>query len=88
MGQYKKLLLALMSGTQDKNFRFSDLQLILDRTGFSHRIRGDHHIYTRADVAEIVNIQPNGNQAKPYQCRQVRQIILKYHLGGGLLNEI
>ena len=87
MGQYEKLLLALMSGAKDRNFQFSDLRLILDRLGFECRVRGDHFIYTRDDVNEIINIQPVGSKAKPYQCKQVRQIILKYNLGG-VLNEV
>jgi len=87
MGQYEKLLLALMSGAKDRNFQFSDLRLILDRLGFDCRVRGDHFIYTRDDVNEIINIQPVGSKAKPYQCKQVRQIILKYNLGG-VLNEV
>ena len=87
MGQYEKLLLALMSGAKDRNFQFSDLRLILDRLGFDCRVRGDHFIYTRNDIDEIINIQPVGSKAKPYQCKQVRQIILKYDLGG-VLNEV
>lgn len=87
MGQYEKLLLALMSGAKDRIFQFSDLRLILDRLGFDCRVRGDHFIYTCDDIEEIVNIQPVGNKAKPYQCKQVRQIILKYNLGG-VLNEV
>lgn len=87
MGQYEKLLLALMSGAKDRNFQFSDLRLILDRLGFNCRVRGDHFIYTRDDIEEIINIQPVGSKAKPYQCKQVRQIILKYNLGG-VLNEV
>lgn len=87
MGQYEKLLLALMSGAKDKSFQFSDLRLILDRLGFDCRVRGDHFIYTRDGVEEIINIQPNGSKAKPYQCKQVRQLILRYDLGGAL-NEI
>jgi hypothetical protein len=27
-------------------------------------------------------LQPKGRQAKPYQVKQVRRIILRYHLGG------
>lgn len=65
----------------------SDLRLILDRLGFDCRVRGDHFIYTRKDIEEIINIQPVGSKAKPYQCKQVRQIILKYDLGGAL-NEV
>ena len=84
MSQYEKLLLAVLSGTRDKNLLFADLQIVLDRLGFQCRIRGDHFIYTRDDVEEIVNIQPAGNKAKPYQVKQVRNIILKYQLGGAI----
>ena len=31
-------------------------------------------------IDEIINIQPDGNKAKPYQVKQVRNIILKYGL--------
>jgi hypothetical protein len=82
MSQYEKLLSALMSGTKDKNFLFADLQMILDSFGFQCRIKGDHFIYTKDGIDEIINIQPDGNKAKPYQVKQVRQIILKYQLGG------
>lgn len=84
MSQYEKLLLSILSGTRDKNLLFSDLQAVLDRLGFQCRIKGDHFIYTRDDVEEIINIQPIGNRAKPYQVKQIRNIILKYRLGGDL----
>lgn len=71
-----------MSGTQDCNISFSDLQKALTLLGFTVRIKGDHFIYFRDGVDEIINIQPNGNKAKPYQVKQVRNIILKYRLGG------
>ena len=82
MSQYEKLLLAILSGTRDKGILFSDLRAVLDRLGFQCRIKGDHFIYTRDGVEEIINIQPVGNQAKPYQVKQVRNVILKYQLGG------
>lgn len=84
MSQYEKLLLSIMSGTKDKSILFADLRAILDRLGFQCRIKGDHFIYTKDGVEEIINIQPVGNQAKPYQVKQVRNIILKYQLGGDL----
>lgn len=82
MSQYEKLIQSILSGRQDKNILFSDLCLVLSRLGFSRRIRGDHFIFTKDGVEEIVNIQPVGNSAKPYQVKQVREIILKYRLGG------
>ncbi len=30
---------------------------------------------------EKPNLQRDGSQAKPYQVRQIRRLILKYHLG-------
>ena len=45
------------------------------------RIRGSHHIFTKDDVEEILNLQPKGSKAKPYQVKQVRNMILKYKLG-------
>ena len=84
MSQYEKLLFSILSGTQDRNISFSELQTVLDRLGFQRRIKGDHFIYTKDGVEEIINIQPVGNKAKPYQVKQVRNIILKYQLGGDI----
>ena len=84
MSQYEKLLLRILCGTQDSNVAFSDLQKVLTILGFVVRIKGDHFIYTRDDTDEIINIQPKGNKAKPYQVKQVRNLILKYQLGGDL----
>lgn len=82
MSQYEKLLASILSGTKDSNILFADLQSALDRLGFQCRIKGDHFIYTKDGIEEIINIQPNGNKAKPYQVKQVRNIILRYRLGG------
>ena len=80
----QKALSAILSGIQDKNISFSDLYNILIALGFSVRIKGDHHIFTKPDVVEIINIQPDGNKAKPYQVKQVRNLVLKYKLGGAV----
>lgn len=82
MSQYEKLLLSILSGTQDRNILFADLRVVLDRLDFQCRIKGDHFIYTKDGIEEIINLQPVGNKAKPYQVKQVRNIILKYQLGG------
>jgi hypothetical protein len=47
---------------------------------FNNRINGDHHIFYKRDIEEILNLQPKGSQAKAYQVKQVRNIILKYRL--------
>ena len=75
-----KILTEVMSGTKDKNIRFTELQKLLDSLGFRCRIKGDHFIYYKNGIDEIINIQPEGNKAKPYQVKQIRNIILKYRL--------
>ena len=82
MGQYEKLVVRILSGANDSNVLFSELQKVLERSGFSCRINGDHFIYTKDGVEEIINIQPNKDKAKAYQVKQVQNTILKYRLGG------
>jgi predicted RNA binding protein YcfA (HicA-like mRNA interferase family) len=83
MSKHDKVLLQILRGTSDANISFDDLRHLLLHLGFEERIRGSHHIFTREDVAEILNLQPKGNKAKPYQVRQVRHVVLKYKLAGG-----
>lgn len=80
MGRFDKLVIALLSGTSDQNFRFDDLVKVLISLGFVMRVKGSHHIFARAGVVEIVNIQPVNAKAKPYQVKQVRELIIKYKL--------
>ncbi len=62
---------------------FGDLRALLSHLGFSERVRGDHHIFTREGLAEILNLQPRGSKAKAYQVKQVRAVITSYGLAGG-----
>ena len=71
MGKYAKLLQQILSGRSDTNIAFDELRHILLRIGFSERIRGGHHIFTKGGVEEILNLQPKGSMAKPYQVKQV-----------------
>jgi hypothetical protein len=77
-----RTLSRVLQGSSDANIRFADLCSLLRRLGFQARIRGDHHIFTREMVEEILNLQPRGSQAKAYQVKQVRNVILKYRLAG------
>jgi hypothetical protein len=70
----------LMSAQADADISFADLCAFLGRLGIDERVRGDHHIFTRPGVDEILNLQPAGSKAKPYQVRQVRNLMRKYHL--------
>ncbi|HAL81592.1 MAG TPA: toxin HicA [Mucilaginibacter sp.] len=81
MGKFEKLQLKLLSGNADNNFSFDDLRNILLHFNFIERTTGgSHRIFHKEGVEEIINIQPKGNKAKPYQVKQVRLIILKYKL--------
>jgi len=80
--KYEKLLTSILSGISDQSIRFTELTHLLNAMGFDERIKGDHHIFFRQEIEEILNLQPKGSQAKAYQVRQVRNLILKYHLEG------
>jgi hypothetical protein len=77
-------LLQILHGASDANIRFSELTLLLGEMGFHERVRGSHHNFTREGVEEILNLQPHGSMAKPYQVRQVRNVIVRYKLAEGL----
>jgi predicted RNA binding protein YcfA (HicA-like mRNA interferase family) len=84
MSQKAKLLLKLLSGRSDSNLAFDDIVRLLSQLGFTLRVKGSHHILTRDGVDEIINLQPKGSLAKPYQVKQVRELILKHHLADEL----
>lgn len=80
MGKYDKLLDKILMGASDANIPFDDLRILLARLGFDERTRGSHHVFRREGVGEKLNLQQDGSKAKPYQVRQVRAIIINYHL--------
>ena len=81
MTKHAKLIDKIMRGTSDTNIVFDDLCQLLRGLGFIERVRGDHHIFTTDGVEEILNLQPIGDMAKPYQVKQVRNMMLRYKLG-------
>lgn len=82
MTKADKILERVLRGTSDANIRFDDLRNLLKTLGFGERIRGDHYIFTKDGIVEILNLQPRGSSAKPYQVKQVRELIVRYQLGG------
>jgi predicted RNA binding protein YcfA (HicA-like mRNA interferase family) len=80
MGKYDRLFANILSGRNDQSIRFSELTHLLVAMGFDKRTNGSHHIFYRQDIEEIINLQPKGSQAKAYQVRQVRKIIVDYRL--------
>ena len=82
MARRSKLLDQILRGTSDANISFAGMCQLLRELGFEERIRGSHHIFTKDDVEEILNVQAKQAKVKPYQVKQVRGVILKYKLGG------
>jgi len=82
MSKRSKLVTKVLSGTSDANINFNELRQLLKNLGFDERIRGSHHIFTKDEVEEILNLQPKGADAKPYQVKQIRNVIVKYKLAG------
>lgn len=81
------LLVQVLSGAADAGVSFDGLRGLLCGLGFAERIRGSHHIFTKDGVEEILNLQPKGRDAKAYQVKQVRAVIVRYRLAGGANGE-
>lgn len=82
MTAQEKLLRKILGASSDANIPFEPLCSLLVALGFEQHIRGSHRIFSRDGVDEILNLQPRGTSAKPYQVKQVRGVIVKYGLGG------
>jgi hypothetical protein len=78
----EKLVAEVLSGRADANIDFDDLRALLLVFGFSERTKGSHHLFRKPGVEERVNLQRDGRNAKPYQVKQVRAVLLKYKLAG------
>ena len=78
--KFEELRTRILQGKSDANINFRDLRQLLLWLGFEERVRGSHHIFRKQGVRELVNLQEEGNKAKVYQVRQVRQVILRYGL--------
>ncbi len=80
MSRLDKLYRHILMRRSDANVPFEGLCALLKHLGFDERIRGDHHIFSKPDVAEILNLQPRDGLAKAYQVKQVRDLFLRYGL--------
>jgi hypothetical protein len=67
--------------TNPSGLTFAELQRLAEAARFVlSRVKGDHHVYTRSGIVEIINLQPKRGKAKPYQVRQVLDLIEKYRI--------
>ena len=81
MSKARKTLANILYGRSDANIAFADLCHLLESGGFTCRQgSGSHVIFHKAEIEEIINLQPIGNKAKAYQVKQVRNLVLKYQL--------
>lgn len=69
-----------MRGGSDANIRFDDLRSLLHALGFEERTRGSHHTFRKEGVSERISLQRIGSDAKPYQVRQLRRVIVAHEL--------
>jgi predicted RNA binding protein YcfA (HicA-like mRNA interferase family) len=81
MEKNEKLVLKILSGRSDNNIKFSDLINLIISFGFDIRISGSHHLFRKEGIKDRINLQKDGDKAKQYQVRQIRNLILKYKLG-------
>ncbi|MBU1262262.1 type II toxin-antitoxin system HicA family toxin [bacterium] len=71
MDNHERLIQQIVSGRADANIAFSDLCNLLLHYGFEMRVSGSHHIFRKTGIEEKINLQKDGNKAKPYQVKQV-----------------
>jgi predicted RNA binding protein YcfA (HicA-like mRNA interferase family) len=75
----QKLLRKVMTGSA--NVRFGDVVACAEAFGFRlDRVSGSHHIFVHPEVREILNLQNAKGKAKPYQIRQLLDLIERYNL--------
>ena len=80
MNRHQRLLNRILDGSHLANIRFDDVRSLLARLGFEERIRGSHYVYVKVGIVDQVNLQPRGSDAKPYQLRQLRDVLVKHNL--------
>ena len=74
-----RLLEQVLAG--DAVLSFRDLGFLLRSLGVSlARVSGSHHIYVHPRATRPINVQKLGKDAKPYQLRQLRSIVLEFGL--------
>ena len=64
-----------------RNLRFRDLIRMVEGFGFRlARVKGSHHILTHPSIPELVNLQSVRGKCKPYQVKQVLDLVDRYNL--------
>lgn len=64
-----------------KNVRFTDLLQVASAFGFEFKgMKGSHVAYSKCDLKEILTFQDAAGKAKPYQVKQLIDLVDKYNL--------
>jgi len=84
MSQINKIFLKVLFGRSDNNIKFSELINLMLSFGFDMRVSGSHHIFRKSGINMRINLQKDGDMAKPYQVKQVRKLIIEFKLGDAI----
>jgi predicted RNA binding protein YcfA (HicA-like mRNA interferase family) len=79
-----KLLRRILDGRSDAAIGFDELRGLLRSLGFAESVRGSHHLFRHPNVSERIILQADGGNAKVYQVRQVRRILVTNRMTGGM----
>ena len=75
----QKLLAKALVGS--KNLRFTEAVALAKAFGYRlARTKGSHYIFVHPKIKELINLQEVGGKAKPYQVRQLLDIVERYNL--------
>ena len=78
----RKLLKKTLSSPA--NLHFEEACTLARAFGFHlSRVKGSHHIFAHPAVRELLNLQEVGGRAKPYQVRQLLDLVERYNLSLG-----
>ena len=77
--RFAKLLERLLSGDADRAFAFDDVCTVLLRLGFTRRVRGSHHIFTRDGIRDIFS--SHGAAVMPSRIRCDRSAMWSFVMG-------
>ena len=73
MSRQTKIREKIEGGESDANIRFDDACYLIERLGFTRRIRGSHHVYQHGEL--FLNLQNRNGKIPPYQAAQIRDIL-------------
>ncbi len=76
----RRLLRRLLQGHL-QNVGFAELLGLIEAFGFRPgRSRGSHQTFFHPTIPEMLNLQPDRGEAKPYQVRQFLRLVERYNL--------